>query len=136
MSANEAFSRINHFIPSFASDDLALDSLERSSGYMPRVAPLFEVRFFHHAITSLAGTNPSLSTSMLAQSGKSQTECHDINVLGEPPSVSPVTKATSWPSWRRDSAAASQVAAGCVPLMLAEVAVSGPHARSSAFAAG
>jgi len=73
---------------------------------------------------------------MLAQSGKSQTEYHAINVLGGPPSVSPATKATSWPAWRRDSAAASQVAAGGVPLMLAEVAVSGPHARSSAFAVG
>ena len=73
---------------------------------------------------------------MLAQSDTSQTEYHAIKVLGKPPGVFPSTKPTLWPAFRRVSTASGQLDSGSVPLMFAEVAVSGPVALSSAFATG
>ena len=73
---------------------------------------------------------------MLVLSDASQTEYHAIKVLGEPPGVFPSTKPTLWPAFCKVSTASRQLDFGGVPLMFAEVAVSGPVARSSAFATG
>ena len=73
---------------------------------------------------------------MHAHSSGTQTECHAIKVLGGPEAVNPATIPTFSPVSARLAAAASQVFDGGAPLMLAEVAVSGPVRRSNAFASG